>query len=232
MLQIDIKTKQSYNIKNYINKKEGLNIMKKLLAMLLVAVMSFSLVACGGEAESKNDSVQQETTQNETSNAETEENKVEKIPKEVEITVDNWQEYFEIVEVPVWVFNDFDEIEGCYGIITSLCLKEEFVEKGVSEKTNLAFEYTATRHVVPFEADLENKEVTLGEPYETQSEEVTKTTSYKAASTMSDSDKAIYEYTAEYPVIAHLLFSATGSATYQLENVSFTRIEGTLVFEK
>ena len=61
-----------------------------------------------------------------------------------------------------------------------------------------------------------------------QSEDVTKTTSYKPASTMSDSDKAIYEYTAEYPVIAHLLFSATGSATYQLENITFTRIEGTL----
>lgn len=207
--------------------------MKKFLVLLLVAVMVLSLVACGGKKQSDNSDTQQNNSQTSTEASTTEvtENKVEELPKEVEITVDNWQDYFEIVEVPVWEINDFNEISGCYGIITSICLKDEFVEKGVSEKTNLAFEYTTTRHIVPFEADLEKKEVTLGEPYETQSEELTKTTSYKVPSTMSDYDKAVYEYTAEYPVIAHLLFSATGSATYQLENVTFTRIEGTLVFE-
>ena len=208
--------------------------MKKIMSLILALVMVFSLCACGGDTTEETSGTTDQTTNETTeqSNNKADDTKVDDIPKEVTITVDNWQDYFEIVEVPVWEINDFDEISGCYGIITSICLKEEFIERGVSEKTNLAFEYNATRHVVSFEADIESKEVSLGEPYESQSEDVTKTTSYKPASTMSDSDKAIYEYTAEYPVIAHLLFSATGSATYQLENITFTRIEGTLVFEK
>lgn len=56
-------------IKNMPTEKEGFNIMKKLLAMLLVAVMSFSLVACGGETETDSNDKQQEISQTDNENA-------------------------------------------------------------------------------------------------------------------------------------------------------------------
>ena len=187
--------------------------MKKLWALVLAAAMCFSLIACGSV-----------------------EKRIEELDRNVyeviEITPDNWQDYFEIVEVPVWEYGEAGEVLDCYGIITSLCLKEEFAEKTLSEHTELEFKYTALKRICFFEADLEKQEITFDDPDTSQDEETARTASYKAPGKRKASEQAVYEYTAPYPVFTHLLFSATGIATYRLENVNFHTIEGALVFEK
>ena len=110
--------------------------MKKLLASLLAVVLCLSLTACGVEERI----------------AQLDRNVYEVI----EITVDNWQDYFEIVEVTVWETDEAGEVVDCYGVITSLCLKEEFADRTVSENTELEFKYTALRHICEFTADLED----------------------------------------------------------------------------
>lgn len=186
--------------------------MKKLLASLLAVVLCLSLTACGVEERI----------------AQLDRNVYEVI----EITVDNWQDYFEIVEVTVWETDEAGEVVDCYGVITSLCLKEEFADKTLSEKTELEFQYRALRHICEFTADLEKQEITIGAPDSQWDEEISRKASYVAPDKRNASDQAIYDYTSAYPVITHLLFSATGYATYRLENVVFTDIKGALIFEK
>ena len=112
--------------------------MKKFLAILSVAVMSFSLVACGGPTNDKNkpqtneSGSQQETEVNNTTQKETE-NTDEKnefkrettedgyivISKKefasyitkVELTTENWKEYIDITEITEEERNGFGEIE-------------------------------------------------------------------------------------------------------------------------
>ena len=118
--------------------------MKKLLALVLTAALCMSLAACSVEARI----------------AELDRNAYEVI----EITADNWQDYFEIVEVTVWETDESGAVVDCYGIITSLCLKEEFADRTLSEKTELEFKYTALRHICEFTADLEKQEITIAAP--------------------------------------------------------------------
>ena len=186
--------------------------MKRLLAALLAVAMCLSLAACSAEKRI----------------AALDRNEYDVI----EITVDNWQDYFEINEVTVWETDEAGEVVDCYGVITSLCLKEEFADKTLSEKTELEFQYRALRHICEFTADLEKQEITIGAPDSQWDEEISRKASYMAPDKRNASDQAIYEYTSAYPVIIHLLFSATGYATYRLENVVFTEIKGALVFEK
>ena len=69
--------------------------MKKLIALLLAAVLCLSLAACGnGKIEANTDNSQEQNKENTPSESE----QVETEPQEqtIEITLDNWQEYFEI----------------------------------------------------------------------------------------------------------------------------------------
>ena len=104
--------------------------MKKKLVLLLATLMCVSLCACGGN----------ETSSGNNTDTKTEENGgLFKTKKEIEITMDNWQEYFEIKAVLNdfdFEKNAFDEIEDLeieYGDAgTAFCLKEEYVDKFVS----------------------------------------------------------------------------------------------------
>ena len=49
-------------------------------------------------------------------------------PKTVEITMENWEEYFELREIRLTYLNDFDEIDSI-GFGYGIYLKEEYVEK-------------------------------------------------------------------------------------------------------
>lgn len=91
--------------------------MKKLFTMLLVVVMIFSLVACSG-TETNNSESNQET---------------------IEVTLDNWKDYFELRVAVEEEMNDFDELEKIYPA-TYFILKEEF-ENNIIEM-DIAVEYS------------------------------------------------------------------------------------------
>lgn len=75
--------------------------MKKILALLLAAVMCLSLVACGGK---------------------------EQKTETIEITLENWQDYFEVKLAPTVYKNDFDEIDRCFAH-HYVYLKSEYRDK-------------------------------------------------------------------------------------------------------
>lgn len=81
--------------------------MKKKLVLLLVTLMCISLCACGGNESSSG---------NNTTDTKTEENGglLSQERREVEITMDNWQEYFEEKDVLSVKYNAFDEVEDIY----------------------------------------------------------------------------------------------------------------------
>lgn len=97
-------------------------ILKSLMFVATVVVLCFSLVACA---------------QVETNNEET-------IEETIEITIDNWQDYFEIKQClcSFITTNDFDEpTRLSYELITFFTVKEEFAENVTS--CDVAIEYDA-----------------------------------------------------------------------------------------
>ena len=62
-------------------------------------------------------------------------------PASVQITMDNWQEYFEIREGFFWEKDDFGAVCGVR-LITALCLKETYQDRVVLERTSVTFGYT------------------------------------------------------------------------------------------
>ena len=88
--------------------------MKKRIVVFLASLMCISLCACGGTESTGGNNA---NTQKEESGG------LFKTEKEIEITMDNWQEYFEEKEVLSLKYNAFDEIEDiCFYKI--LALKE------------------------------------------------------------------------------------------------------------
>lgn len=60
---------------------------------------------------------------------------------EVEITLDNWQEYFEVHDVPYWQYDDFG-VRDSVEYWTSLHVKEPYQDRVVLERSNVIFGYT------------------------------------------------------------------------------------------
>lgn len=120
--------------------------MKKMIVLLLVVVMCLSLCACGSNEELEkyqkyetlinyleaNDyaGAIAEITQMQISggsNDSTDGNDI-KNQKVIEITLDNWQEYFEIKLVADVNTNDFDEFQSFHPELR-LYLKEEYLDR-------------------------------------------------------------------------------------------------------
>lgn len=95
--------------------------MKKAIALLLALAMVLPLYACGAKEEKSN---RQEVTQTETAVPETEENdsntvavqeetvEVQASVEQVEITIDNWEDYFTIDFYEDWNINGFGEADA------------------------------------------------------------------------------------------------------------------------
>ncbi len=138
--------------------------MKKILALLLAAVMCLSLVACGGgnDTPSTNDNNANNTSQ------ENENSTTDNIDYEpVEITLDNWQDYFEVVEVPVWEENAFGEIDS-FNLEYEFRLKEEYYPRLNAEASNIVIEISYSYGKKPCKVDFENLTYELGERLRTE----------------------------------------------------------------
>lgn len=141
--------------------------MKKLIALLLAAVMCVSLAACGGSGETPgtdNNSGTQASTEAlvpATNNGEIEPIAPPEVPGEntqyitVEITSENWSEYFELVEEIVYHTDDF----GDFSSVNNFWRLE--LKEGYSSKHSLSihFEVQYNLQMVSVEINHDTKEV-------------------------------------------------------------------------
>lgn len=161
--------------------------MKKILALLLAAVMCLSLVACGDSDENAAQIAEYESriAELEATIAELEamlaerDAEIERLLAEgeskepentepqyetVEITLDNWQDYFEIVEYMTYRENGFGEAESCY-FRTELRLKEEYWSRlaadMMDDKGAVEFSYDYGERAATI--DLANRTYSFGE---------------------------------------------------------------------
>ena len=159
--------------------------MKKLIALLLAAVMCLSLVACENdntalveEYENRIAELEAELAERdaeiarllaESENAELENTLQENTEPEnsepqyetVEITLDNWQEYFELKMSVYERKNAFGELENLFPQMR-LVLKENLA--GITADMDIVFEYTCTDgYRCKFTYNTDTGELTEGE---------------------------------------------------------------------
>lgn len=79
----------------------------------------------------------------------------------VEITMDNWQEYFQLKAVYEWHENAFGEAEALVGKC-GLFLKEEYMDSLNEAETNITFEIRFKEQSCEYEADFANRTYTWG----------------------------------------------------------------------
>lgn len=86
----------------------------------------------------------------------------ESLYSEVELTLENWDTYFEVVKQEQWITNGFGEAEN-YEVYYNFKVREEYLTKIKTTGINLTVElsYTANFHEVT--VDLKTREVIIGE---------------------------------------------------------------------
>lgn len=141
--------------------------MKKLIALLLATVMCVSLAACGGSGKTPgkdSNSGTQDSTETlvpATNNGESETIELPAVPDEstqyitVEITSENWSEYFELVEEIVYHTDDF----GDFSSVNDFWRLE--LKEGYSSKHSLSihFEVQYNLQEVSVEINHDTREV-------------------------------------------------------------------------
>lgn len=110
--------------------------MKKKLLLALATLMCISLCACGGTESTSGDNTDTNTKTEESGGS-----SLFKTEKEIEITMDNWQDYFIVTEeirckVTLNAFDEIDYIK--IDPVYSLQLKEEYSN---AKEFTLAVEY-------------------------------------------------------------------------------------------
>lgn len=128
--------------------------MKKKLVLLLATLICVSLCACGGsETSSGNNTTDAKTEENGSSLSQGE-------GREVEITMDNWQEYFIEKEIITATYNSFDEVEDII-IHKVLTLKEGIMID--PSKSNVAIKYNGHTEMCYVDIDTDTWEFTFEE---------------------------------------------------------------------
>lgn len=150
--------------------------------------------------------------------------------EEVEITLNNWQEYFEIIDEPRWKKNAFDEIEESLGVDIVLQLKEEYLQRFVSVE-NGAVEVQYTPAFTRCELDFESETVIRAEVYATRPYTETET-----AAITGNSCKLLNSDYYEMLQVPVQLVGETSGSYYEFASclydyptdIAITRIQGTL----
>lgn len=81
---------------------------------------------------------------------------------EVEITSENWQEYFELKEAPGWMLNDFGEVFDVSWLHV-LCVRDEWADKVVLDASDIVFEYIYNYIDYKCKLDFAAKTIEFGE---------------------------------------------------------------------
>ena len=175
--------------------------MKKAISLLLALVMCLSLCACG----------ETETT--------------------VEITMENWDSFFEFKEIELWQENSFGEVDNLE-IMPVICVREEYADRIILEKMQVAVEYSTMHPSYYIEIDFDNKTYEWGNNCNPESDD---------AHTAFTSDCMLFtEYTdEELHTVSGIdgswlskdtIFEDENGQTYATRRITtITRIQGTIV---
>ena len=141
--------------------------MKKLIALLLAAVMCLSLAACGnGKTEDNSGTSQGQTTDNSPQDTD-EPSNAELTEQTIEITLDNWQEYFEFRPVVHETKNSYNELTGMqviYKFFPKEAIAESIAVPDALDDDRIVFD---VQYIDPYACiyryDLNTKKLTVGE---------------------------------------------------------------------
>ncbi len=89
----------------------------------------------------------------------------------VEITKDNWQEYFEFKDVGTWDEGAFEDVK-LLSMDSFLCVKDAYADRIVWDDFNVAMQITETRYPHSFVVNFSDKTITRTPNTETESGEV------------------------------------------------------------
>ena len=221
--------------------------MKKWIALLLTAVLCLSLTACGnGKTEDNSGTSQGQTTDNSLQDTD-EPSNAELTEQTVEITLDNWQDYFEFrpdVHVLKDSYNEITGMQVIFKFFPKEAIAENIAVPGVFDDDRIVFD---VQYIDPYACiyryDLNTQELTVGEftegssPYSADD----LLPSYDCSGTYDSSRDAGYFPEDGYRVIMEPL-TVSDTCTikdniieaygYAFSSVEITRIKGTITILK
>lgn len=137
---------------------------------------------------------------------------------EVEITLDNFDTYFEYVEYPKFVENEFGEADQLI-IHQGYLLREEY---GIAEIADSAVEYRGDWGLIEFEVDFENQTYVLGERTKTADVPAV-VTSWKRYTINGKERRGFLEE----PLVVRKSVAVSGEGGYYFD-IEILRVQGTL----
>lgn len=221
--------------------------MKKWIALLLAAVLCLSLTACGnGKTEDNSGTSQGQTTDNSLQDTD-EPSNAELTEQTVEITLDNWQDYFEFrpdVHVLKDSYNEIAGMQVIFKFFPKEAIAENIAVPDALDDDRIVFD---VQYIDPYACiyryDLNTQELTVGEftegssPYSADD----LLPSYDCSGTYDSSRDAGYFPEDGYRVIDFPLNryddcvvkdNIIESYGYAISSVEITRIKGTITILK
>lgn len=151
-------------------------------------------------------------------------------PVEIEITLDNWQEYFEFIGGKKWEYDDFGIATGVW-FATAIVLKEEYRDRLVLAHTDIAFGYTydtLTRNIAKLDFA-----ALIAEPggvrYINDKDYYDTCTFSASSSSIRTDNTAIPEFPEVYCLLISTLCWEGENSIYVCEDFTIARVAGTLV---
>jgi len=220
--------------------------MKKALSLLLALILCLSLCACGDQEKYQKydaliDYIEAGDTENAVNevlsligqNGPEETEAPEVATTTVEITMDNWQEYFELVLSALVGRNAFDEIDNAYSQ-WRISLKEEYRDSLTnanvafgcrkSEYSKCTFIYDLQTEIATMSAISQSDDIVMGDRDETCSFEYDNATS----------QDSFYVALPIYLTSMSKLLVDGNKVTwkgYEFANIEITRVQGTITLK-
>lgn len=217
--------------------------MKKLIALVMVCVMCLLLTGCGSQStenekykdlidmlenEDYEGAIKEIEEMSEAGRVDNSDNDAvsdaEGELKSVEITLDNWEEYFELcvhADIRENGFGEFSEALISYALVSKENLLVDW------DKSDVTVEYTGTVEKRPVTVDFENRKIMYGEPTETYVSESSVSTMCSLGIYLEKSGLCRYGV---YLSNSDYIDSLEGYVRSYVSDVDVSRIKGTLYY--